>query len=276
VQKLGNTPEEYEDAYAYCLADRHFAIADGATESSFADRWARALTQQFVLAPPERMPPPHDALADWLRPMQRGWHEGINWDGLPWFAEEKARQGAFAALLGLKFERSDAERRGTLFFARSLFGKASRRRQRWEGFAVGDSCLFQVRDGGLIQSFPVQRSADFDSRPCLLASNAASNEAALSAVQHASGEFEPEDLFVLATDALAKWFLAEHESGEKPWERLMELQSSSDFEGLIAGLRGSGGLKNDDTTLVLVRWTSRTPRTPPTRELVATGPIETT
>lgn len=275
MQKLGNSPEEYEDAYAYCLADRHFAIADGATESSFADRWARALTQQFVVSPPEQIPPQPDDLADWLRPLQRSWHARINWDGLPWFAEEKARQGAFAALLGLKFERSDAERRGTLFFARSLFGMGSRRPQRWEGFAVGDSCLFQVRGRDLIKSFPVERAADFDSRPCLLASNATHNESALSAVHHASGEFEPEDLFVLATDALAKWFLARHESGEQPWERLAELQSASEFERFVGDLRTAGVMRNDDTTLVMVRWSGRTPRTPPPREMVATGPVET-
>ena len=50
--KLGNSHEEYEDAWAH----RHtrtpggirVAVADGATESSFAKLWAALLAQSYV------------------------------------------------------------------------------------------------------------------------------------------------------------------------------------------------------------------------------------
>src|SRR3954465_15247462 len=100
VPKLGNSAEEYEDAFAYSAPDGVFAIADGATESSYADRWARDLVDTFVTAPPE-VAAPKTPFPDWLTPMQQRWRQGIDWDNLPWFAEEKAKSGAFATFLGL-------------------------------------------------------------------------------------------------------------------------------------------------------------------------------
>ena len=46
VPKFGNTEDEYEDAVAFSLPDQRFAIADGATESSFSDRWAQSLVKE--------------------------------------------------------------------------------------------------------------------------------------------------------------------------------------------------------------------------------------
>ena len=211
------------------------------------------------------------ALGDWLRPLQQQWHAGIRWDSLPWFAEEKARQGAYAALLGLKFDRTDAVRRGAFSFVRSMLGLRTKKHPRWEGFAVGDCCVFQVRGEFLLRAFPVERSADFDNRPFLLGSNLSSNASIKEAIRHLEGEFQADDLFVLASDALAKWFLGRHEAGEKPWNRLTALASPGDFERFVAGLRTAAELRNDDTTLVLIRWAGKSSRTPPQRRLVATG-----
>src|SRR5687767_9899205 len=94
VPKLGNSAEEYEDAFAYSAAEGLFAIADGATESSFADRWARDLVDQFVTSPPP-VDAAQTAFPNWLTPMQERWRNGIDWQNLPWFAEEKAKGGAF-------------------------------------------------------------------------------------------------------------------------------------------------------------------------------------
>ncbi len=48
--KAGNDPSEYEDAFAADADRARFAVADGATEASFAARWARLLVEGFVAA----------------------------------------------------------------------------------------------------------------------------------------------------------------------------------------------------------------------------------
>ncbi len=44
----GNRPEDYEDAFAANAEAGRFALADGATESSFAALWAQLLVNDFV------------------------------------------------------------------------------------------------------------------------------------------------------------------------------------------------------------------------------------
>ena len=70
-----------------------------------------------------------------------------------------------------------------------------------------------------------------------------------------NGDWEPGDIFYLATDALAQWLLSELESGRPPWSVLRDLCADDDatlYSRLIDELRESQGLHNDDTTLLQV------------------------
>ena len=88
LPKAGNSAEEYEDAVAYSPEQDLYAVADGASESSFADRWAQILVRQFAATPPLNMTSESEWLS-WLAPLRQEWHDGIPWDVLPWYAEEK-------------------------------------------------------------------------------------------------------------------------------------------------------------------------------------------
>ena len=66
------------------------------------------------------------------------------------------------------------------------------------------------------------------------------------------GVFAPGDALLFATDALARWFLAQCEAGEKPWETLCALRSQADFDALVMRLRQAHVMRNDDVTLVIV------------------------
>ena len=46
-----NEPGEYQDAFAADPGAGRFAVADGASESGFADLWARLLVDDFVAHP---------------------------------------------------------------------------------------------------------------------------------------------------------------------------------------------------------------------------------
>lgn len=52
LPKGGHSEEDYEDSFAFSIQKRRFAIADGATETSFAKQWAQSLVQAFVSNPP--------------------------------------------------------------------------------------------------------------------------------------------------------------------------------------------------------------------------------
>jgi hypothetical protein len=126
----------------------------------------------------------------------------------------------------------------------------------WRALAIGDTCLFHVRENAMIEVGPLQKSDEFDSRPVLLASRGPQQLAGSDThVRMLGGTWRSQDTFYLVTDALAKWMLEQHEAGVSPWQVLQELGTDAEevpFERLIADLRSSKALHNDDTTLLRV------------------------
>lgn len=244
LPKAGNRPEEYEDA-SRVIYPQHLgvsgrrtarvAVADGASESAFAREWANILTDAFIDRPPDISGLTEGSLRDWLAPAQEEWWDGVPWDNIPWHGEAKARAGAFATMLGL------------------AVGSAPDDSQRlsWHAVAVGDGCLFVVRDDRLWLSFPLEDAAEFDNNPALVCSNPENTGDLWEGVQRHSGECLAGDLFVLASDALACWFLARNDEGAKPWETLLALDSS-EWAAWVAEQRSAGAMRNDDTTLVTI------------------------
>jgi hypothetical protein len=244
LPKHGNTADEYEDAYAY--STHRFAIADGATESSYAEPWARGMVKQFIDSPPKHIRVNPIPLAEWIGPLQKEWQRAVPWDRLPWYAEEKARTGAFSTFLGIEITPTP-----TKFKLLDLF--RTRKGIRWHALAVGDSCFFQIREDALSKSFPFEKSEQFNSRPLLISSNPARNIPVWKSIRTCEGDCKNNDIFVLATDALAQWFLKEHESGKKPWQALLKLKTPEEFAAFVECQRKKG-MRNDDTTLVLCHW----------------------
>ena len=245
LPKHGNSAEEYEDASAH--STHRFAVADGATESSFAERWAQSLVKGFVNTPPDHIRNNKTPLEEWLQPLQKEWHTSIPWDRLPWYAEEKARTGAFTAFLGVEITPAPSRFRIIDLFKR-------RKGTMWHAIAVGDSAFFHVRKDTLSKAFPFEKSEQFNSRPLLISSNPARNQPVWKGIQQAEGECKADDIFLLMTDALAAWFLKEHEAGRKPWTELLALKTENDFNEFVQQLRTKSALRNDDTTLLTCHW----------------------
>jgi len=233
LPKSGNSDAEYEDAFSIAEDRFRFAVADGATETSFSRVWAKQLVRAFTN---KRLSIPI-ALEE-LKAIQSRWEKIVHRHPLPWYAEEKASCGAFAAFVGLELsqEHSDA---GT--------------QRRWRAIAVGDSCLVHLR-GDQVIGFPLADSGSFSSRPNLLSSSPTSNGNASDLLLSISGSWGCEDVFFLMTDALAWWFFKEQEQGNRPWRLLRDLdtQDHVSFEKLVADLRSEGRMKNDDVTLLRI------------------------
>jgi Protein phosphatase 2C len=242
VQKAGNEPEEFEDAFfprrvvdGAAAAGARFAVADGATESSFARLWASILVRLHG-----RVGLTADTLPGALPRWQGYWLGRVGRRALPWYAEEKVRQGAFTAFAGL-----------------TIGGPVGgdRRRIRWEAVAVGDSCLVQVRDDAVLAVFPLTSSAELNDRPVLISSNPVANARLEDHIRRTDGDCRADDAFYLMTDALAGWFLRALEDGERPWHVLRDLSTEDEaapFGPWIDELRSTRRIRNDDVTLLRV------------------------
>jgi hypothetical protein len=102
LPKAGNLCEDYEDAHwPEGQIDREVgrfrcAVADGATETSFARLWAQMLVRAWGRG---HLGKRHFVTR--IPVLQRQWLAEVTASPLPWYAEEKLRSGAFAALVGL-------------------------------------------------------------------------------------------------------------------------------------------------------------------------------
>lgn len=239
--KDGNPQQEYEDAFDIDIESGRFAVSDGAESTSFSKEWARLLTAAFVagqdvmtgVRSPTRL---EGRFRQWLAPLQKKWYEGIKWESLPYYAEEKARFGAFATFLGFEIHRSV-----------NMNGRC-----RWQAVAIGDSALFQIRNDDLKVAFPLSDPREFSNRSALVSSNPRRNAVALAGIGVKWGIAHPDDVFIVCTDALAKWFLLQCQSGLKPWSLICRLRNQGEFAGLVGELRCNRLVENDDMTVLIV------------------------
>jgi hypothetical protein len=219
-------------------------VADGASESMLAGRWARHLVSFFRCATEDLateggfVAAYRRAAAAWPGEVAQYRRERAELNSpVQWFQEPGLAKGAYATLLVAEFWRP-----------------AGGEPAQWRAAAVGDSCLFQTRGGELLKSFPFKDSAAFGNQPALLHSNSADPTVLANRLAFADGVLEPGDACYLATDALSAWFLLSDEDGSQRWQALSTFDSSNrdDFQHFVGELRESGDIRNDDTTLVRV------------------------
>ncbi|MDZ4766334.1 MAG: protein phosphatase 2C domain-containing protein [Chloroflexota bacterium] len=227
LPKAGSTDAEYEDAYAIVsvpdAAGRMMlraAVADGATEASFSGAWARVLVAAFVRTEAFDLGALPVLTAEWETAVTAQTAAKT----LSWYAEEKLQYGSFAALVGIVLLPD-----GT-----------------WRADAAGDSCVLHIRGSKLLKAFPIERAADFDNRPALIATQSGRNAGVT--VQTCVGEWRKGDQLFLLSDALAQFVLGHPESIGK----LTKLKPDA-FAAMIERLRADKLCRNDDVTFVRVR-----------------------
>lgn len=255
VPKRGSSPQEYEDA-AWVGPDGNgngeiqqhslaVAIADGASESLLAGRWARRLVEVFGRVSSATrtragfIAAYQEAVSGWDQEV-RGYTTEREQRGAPiqWYEEPGLAKGAYSTILAVKFSEGREGRLPT-----------------WKAVGLGDSCLFQVRDESLYASFPIANAASFSYQPPLLASRGADVDALRRNIETKTSDWESGDSFYLVTDALAAWFLRTNETEGRPWEPLRDmgiLDSELDFTEWVDERRDLGQIHNDDTTLVRI------------------------
>lgn len=224
---------------------QRYAIADGASTAYLSGLWATVLVDGFgsydeeisntnffdllqTLILPENWNP---RLADYIKKRED--------DGKPlsWYDEMALQNGAASTLLEISFTLEE-----------------NKIKDNFSALAIGDSCLFQIRNDELITKFPLNSSADFDNSPLLISSDPKRNEHLQEKISYLENQsLSTGDKLFLMTDALASWFFQEYEKGNKPWEIIEEqIVDKSSFENWIEQLRENKFMRNDDVTLMIL------------------------
>lgn len=242
IPKEGYEDNENEDAIALRprrneqrLTNLRLAIADGATQSSFSKLWANILVDSAIKS---NLTPSLRRTELIVNDSYNKWQSNIERIELPWFAEERAKKGAFSSFLWVGMNRANNGNYANL-----------------SAVSIGDSELLIVRDGSIFQAFPLEKSYQFNSSPLLLSSKRERNrdlKPLLLRMKLYAG-----DNVILATDALSKYMLSQLENGNDPLEKLRLItQYNSDqstlFKNCIRSLRKERLLKNDDSTIVWI------------------------
>ncbi len=207
------------------------AIADGASTASASGLWAQILVKTAVEC---KAPWSRTAFRKGILVMKRAeWHRqarAVLPQPISWFAEAALDRGAFSTLLLAEVEGNT-----------------------WRAEGWGDSCLFHLRDGLLVRALPNLKPEDFEKNPYLLASIQGHDEGIAKNLLFARGNLLRGDMLIMATDALACWLVTTGAWSEFLRE-VCSLRSEEDFALWVDELRRERGLKNDDTTLVLVEF----------------------
>lgn len=232
LPKSGNTVEECEDALSFNPTKSFLkvALADGATESSFAKEWANLLTNDLVKS--RSLSLKH--ILKRLPTLRNQWLTEVTKIPLPWYAEAKLEKGAFSTFLGMTIDL---------------------KKKIYNCIGIGDCCLFQVRGDDMMFSFPIQESNEFSNSPYLLTTKNNDDIELKTYLKETKGKIEKGDYLILMSDALAYWFASENEKAGRPWEIFLGLlmdNSKNIFEEWLNEKRREKQIKNDDTTLLII------------------------
>ena len=226
LPKSGFESSECEDFIGIDEQNCRFAVADGATEAFDARNWAQRLAESWVQSDSALTP---DTFHSWVANEGTALHATWNQMKLPWYAEEKARKGSFAAFVGVELDLQSEV-------------------PSWKAIALGDACLLHCRDGALLKSLPLSNSASFTSAPLLVASDAVIHKTSADSLVIESGRCQNNDILFLLSDAAAAWYLERFEQNEFPDVlRDNEAPAAAKF---FENERHAGRIRNDDIAVI--------------------------
>lgn len=236
--KRGEKPEDCDDRFGWAMHDAGrmaCAVADGATEATFAGLWAETLVQTFTGRPRELGSTWNETMELWLAEAQTRWQAQIPWHRLPWHGKEKTKRGSLATVLGVILEREPC---GASFA--------------WRAVSIGDCCAFITgQEDTLLTALPIADAWAFGNHPDLVSSNAERNDGIAARATLHSGSLHPGQRMILTTDAAAQWLLLKELQDDSRWEEVRTLDSNS-FPEWVCRARDLEGMKNDDVTIAVI------------------------
>lgn len=231
VPSTSKSIEECEDAYATSGQAGRAAVADGATWSVNSREWAARLSRSFCTNLSELAT---ERVIDWTEALAAEMTASLQMQagsgGDHWWSEESAARGSAAAFVGVELARSDGDR--ITFHA----------------IAVGDCCLFHVRAGRVLRSWPLTSVDEFNSSPVLIESASTIQP---DQVLHLRGEARAGDYLFLASDAVAQWLIGLAEAEPDRIRTIIGIEQNR-WQGLVDWLRSHNAIIDDDSTLMTI------------------------
>ena len=227
---IGDSFNQCADRFSYSEANNCFAIADGVGNSLFPGEWATIVCDDYVAHPMNFMFESHlvrekELIDQWEK--QRDEQVANLTDNERFIYE-----------MGL--DKAD--------FAACTFVGLSLQMDKWKCQAIGDSYLFAVDNNyNIVRKVASMVGHDFGYFPEYLASKDGKNN---GQVVEVDGMYKGISFLVLMTDALSDWFIA---TSPKEREKLLHVLTHKEFEGFVDKKRQEGALKDDDTTLLILK-----------------------
>ena len=234
IHKKEESFDDYQDASKVNKEHSRYAVADGATRSFFPKFWAELLVEHFC-----EMADPFLSEENWqerLAPIQKKWYkrveETVKARNQFYLTNSfNAQEPAVATFIGLEIDKVD---------------------RKWRAIVIGDSCLFHKSSSGF-KSYLIERSEEFTNQPEVFASFPERNHYNPTFV---GGEIQCGDIFILATDALAKWII-QHEEADQldlALNQLTRIKTDKQFNSFVDLARDQENIRlvNDDVTLMLI------------------------
>lgn len=240
TSKKGETAADCQDAREQNESRGRYAVADGATLSFFPRQWAELLVKRFCYPEGLSLSLEEDNWEAWIEPIQQEW--------LKWVSETVQEtkdymlvdrlsklESALSTFIGIEFNVDEGE---------------------WKALILGDSCLFH-QSSSEFKSYPLERLEDFQYRPKSFASFQKDNPIG-GPPEVKSDKTLPGDLFILATDALAKWIVRHKEAGknklEEALDQLKQIETDEQFNQFVDLARDQEDIRliDDDVTLMLI------------------------
>ncbi len=219
----------------------YIAVADGVSETSYAKEWANQLTEHFSEFDPETI------FADWVKTQQNQFNEALDKKikekekagTLPWYVYDKVAAGAAATFAGLILDLEN---------------------NTFHCFAVGDAIVIITKPNQAPVAWPINDPKDFDNTPNQINSKHTKAEY-IEKIDHRltfptthqklqNNILTGDETFLLMTDALAAWTL---QDPVRNITELLNLSTNEAFAAWVKQHRGSKVLKNDDTTLCIIK-----------------------
>lgn len=212
-----------EDCWSVAPDGLSCALSDGASVSYDSAPWAAILVRRFVECP--------EVTQAWIEEASKEYRSRYDRAAMPWMHQAAFDRGSHATLLGLAYS-NEADSANV--------------------FAIGDSLLALLDSGELVLSFPYTSMEEFDRSPVLLSTNSRENRSlddqasvlALDLTERAN------PAILLMSDALGRWLLQEGEPARA--SMLLSIEDEETFRELVETERSSGGLRRDDTTLLVL------------------------
>jgi len=236
--KSEHSEETCEDASGENTGAGLFAVADGVGTTLFSDAWANFLVRHFLHIPLLSNDP--FEVEWWIRLAQEQFkHEFPINDNMTWNAQQKIQsQGSYTTLATLRFSASDVMHTDA------------------NVLVFGDSCVF-VSNPAVehIFSFPLRQAEEFERAPICIPSKPGAFNRYFHQCHIASLELAPDDVVVIATDAVAKWIVSAGGGRYSDKKRALQeviQQSTASWSSFIQECRAKKEMVDDDSTALII------------------------